>query len=370
MIFFYNQMLKIFFSPTKSNIPQGISGSEKSIPIDLDNTKKEIQPDIAVIAANLEIPWEIVFLPDGELLTTVRSGKILRINPEIQVIAQISGVAHVGEGGLLGMAVDPNFSANNYIYLYLTYKENGTLQNKVERYELVNNVLQNRTVILSGIKGAANHDGGRLEFGPDGMLYITTGDGQQPDLAQDTNSLNGKILRINFDGSIPSDNPFGNAVYSYGHRNPQGLAWDSQGRLWATEHGPSGSETGNDEVNLIIKGGNYGWPLIRGVQTRAGMITPVVESGLSETWAPAGLEIIEDTLYFGGLRGEALYSAQINGNNLTNLQRHFQSEFGRIRAVKLGPDGFLYVSTSNRDGRGDVNQGDDKIIRINPKILN
>ncbi len=359
-------LMRPFFSPTPTQIPLG--ATKKNLP--QATVFNQPEDNIKILAENLTIPWEIEFLPNGDLLVTERSGKLLQIGTTTKTIFEISGVEHVGEGGLLGLALAPDFLHTNFIYLYYTFKNNGILENRVERYRLVKGNLTDRTVILKGIKGAPNHDGGRLAFGPDGKLYVTTGDAQQPDLAQDINSLNGKILRINPDGSIPGDNPFANAVYSYGHRNPQGLAWDSQGRLWATEHGPSGIETGNDEVNLIVKGGNYGWPEIRGKQTQAGMIAPVIESGRQDTWAPASLTIINDTLYFGGLRGEALYSAQIHTNRLINLKRHFQSEFGRIRAVKVGPDGWLYISTSNRDGRGDINSGDDKIIRINPQILN
>jgi len=183
----------------------------------------------------------------------------LLVDKEKQVI-EVEGVEATGEGGLLGLAVHPQFVENQYLYLYLTSKEEGGVVNRVERYRLVENQLEEREVMVVGILGAAYHDGGRMEFGPDGKLYITTGDAGQPNLAQDKESLNGKILRINDDGSVPEDNPFGNQVYSYGHRNPQGLAWDSQERLWATEHGPSGLQTGNDELNLIVKGRNYGWP--------------------------------------------------------------------------------------------------------------
>ncbi|KKS63178.1 MAG: Quinoprotein glucose dehydrogenase [Candidatus Collierbacteria bacterium GW2011_GWD2_42_50] len=222
---------------------------------------------------------------------------------------------------------------------------------------------------MEKIKGSSNHDGGRIAFGPDGYLYITTGDAETPNLAQDKNSLNGKILRIKDDGGIPEDNPFGNAVYSLGHRNPQGLAWDKNGTLWETEHGPSGIQTGNDEVNIIIKGGNYGWPTIKGDQTKKGLISPIIQSGTKDTWAPSGMAYYDGSLFFSGLRGEALYEAKIRNGNKLDLLTHFKQEFGRIRAVVLGPDGYLYLSTSNQDGRGRVREGDDKIIKINPKIF-
>jgi glucose/arabinose dehydrogenase len=239
--------------------------------------------------------------------------------------------------------------------------------NRVERYELNEsaNSLNNRTVIIEGIPGAANHDGGRIAFGPDGLLYITAGDAQNEPSAQDKAALSGKILRLEDDGSVPSSNPFGTAVYSYGHRNPQGLAWDDSGQLWATEHGRSGVRSGFDEVNLIEAGKNYGWPEFEGDEVGNGMVSPVLHSGASDTWAPAGAAISEDTLFFTGLRGETLYSAKISGRKLTDFTAHFKGEYGRLRGVAVSPDGeWLYLTTSNRDGRGAVKPNDDKIIKI------
>lgn len=348
-----DKFVRQVFTPRNENIPEGT--------LEVMNDPNKIE----VIAQGLNIPWEIAFLPDGDMLVTERGGKLLKISgSDKKTVAEIQGVRHIGEGGLLGLALDPNFKANKFIYLYLTTGDSGNITNRVEKYKFDNDKLLERAVILEGIKGSSNHDGGRIAFGPDGYLYITTGDAESPDLAQDTNSLNGKILRIKNDSSIPSDNPFNNAVYSYGHRNPQGLAWDDNDNLWATEHGPSGSQTGNDEVNLIVKGKNYGWPEIKGTQTKVGMVTPVIESGKSDTWAPAGLVYLNGNLFFTGLRGEALYQAKIDSNNNLTLQTNFKSEFGRLRAIVTGPDGALYIATSNRDGRGQVKDGDDKIIKI------
>ncbi len=322
-----------------------------------------------VIAQNLSVPWEIAFLPSGDLLVTERSGKLLQIGKETKTLKEIEGVRRVGEGGLLGLALHPKFSTNHFIYLYFTTEDSRGISNRVERYQLSENTLTDRQVILEGILGSANHDGGRIAFGPDGYLYITTGDAEKSSLAQDTTSLNGKILRIKDDGRIPSDNPFGNAVYSLGHRNPQGLTWDSNGNLWETEHGPSGTQTGNDEVNLIIKGGNYGWPLIKGSQTKEGLLSPIVESGNQDTWAPSGLAYINGSLFFSGLRGETLYQAKITSDNKLILTHHLKQTFGRLRAVVIGPDGYLYISTSNTDGRGKPKVNDDKIIKINPNLF-
>lgn len=326
--------------------------------------------DIQVVAQNLEIPWEIGFLPDGDLLVTERPGWLVRIGNNRKVI-QIEGVRHVGEGGLLGLAVHPRFDHNHWIYLYLTTLAGDGLINRVERYRLENDRLTNRHLIIDKIPGAAIHDGGRIAFGPDRYLYITTGDAGKPNLAQDKNSLAGKILRLWDDGSIPKDNPFGNAIWTYGHRNPQGLAWDGSGRLWATEHGRSIPFSGYDEINLIEKGKNYGWPEIQGDESGPGMEKPAIHSGPDTTWAPAGAAYLDDNIFFGGLRGEVLYQTEIPfyGTALGQLKIHFDGQFGRIRAVVIGPDGYLYISTSNTDGRGNPRAGDDKIIKINPTAL-
>jgi len=366
ILFFYNSNLQSFFfrprvQPSERGLSFSISPSNEPDPLDVS--------DMEMVAENLSIPWEIVFLPDGDLLVTERPGTIVRINKDSKAKINISGVRHIGEGGLLGMALHPDFSQNKFVYVYLTSQSRGNLENRVERYVLNGDQLEDRIVILDNIPAAGNHDGGKIEFGPDGKLYITTGDAQSQNLAQNTDSLAGKILRINEDGSIPTDNPFGNLVWSYGHRNPQGLVWDREGRLWSTEHGPSGSQTGNDEVNLIEKATNYGWPLIKGQQQRNGMRGPVVESGSSDTWAPGAVIVLDDNLFFTGLRGQTLYSAQISGNGLVNLRGFFSGEFGRLRALKLGPDGFIYMSTSNTDGRGVPESNDDKIIRLNPSLL-
>ena len=273
------------------------------------------------------------------------------------------------KGGLLGMALHPRFLENRWIYLYLTTAVGSSLNNKVERYRLEGDLLSEKKVIIDNIPGAAYHDGGRIAFGLDGYLYITTGDAGSPNLAQDINSLAGKILRLKDDGLIPADNPFNSAVYSYGHRNSQGLAWDSKGRLWATEHGRSGILSGLDELNLIEKGKNYGWPVIQGYEKREEMESPIAQSGPDETWAPAGLAFWDGSFFFGGLRGEALYEARAVGTEQVSLKVHFRNVFGRIRAVVLGPDEFLYITTSNTDGRGEPKTNDDKIIRINPLIF-
>lgn len=317
-----------------------------------------------VTAEGLQIPWEVAFLPSGEILVTERPGKLLKIGKDRQTIP-IEGVQHVGEGGLLGLALHPNFKDNQLIYLYLTTKAGDGLRNRVERYRLEGTKLADRKSIIENIPGAALHDGGRLAFGPDQKLYITTGDAGVKPLAQNKNSLAGKILRVNDDGSIPSDNPFGSAVWSYGHRNVQGIAWDDKGRMWATEHGARA----HDELNRIERGANYGWSVIQGDEVKAGMVSPIIQSG-DTTWAPAGLTFLDNKLYFSGLAGQALFSVTVKDDgSLGELETHLKDTFGRLRAVVAGPDRNFYLTTSNTDGRGQPQPGDDKIIKIDPNSL-
>ncbi|HSA83964.1 MAG TPA: PQQ-dependent sugar dehydrogenase [Patescibacteria group bacterium] len=329
---------------------------------------------ISVVAENLDTPWAIAFLPDTSMLVTERAGRVRFIDANgtlrAEPIATISDVKEIGEGGLLGIAVHPDFASNHFIYLYYTYNStNNNTQNRVVRFTFANNTLSNRTVIVDAIPGASNHNGGRIAFGSDGFLYITTGDSQDPSLSQTTSSLAGKILRVTDDGSPVPGNPFGTRVYSYGHRNPQGIAWDSQGQLWSTEHGRSGIQSGLDELNKIESGKNYGWDIIQGDETRQGMVTPVLHSGSSTTWAPGGLAYLDGKLFFVGLRGQGLYEVVLQGDTVSSLKKHFDGELGRIRDVVVGPDKMLYITTSNRDGRGTPKENDDKVLRVNPEKL-
>ncbi len=377
VVTFRSTLLAAFFRPTSSSIPSGVSMETAITTAEVENANETTTNSIPTasriqtVATELNIPWDIAFLPDESLLLTERPGTLVRLYPDTQARIGIQGVAHVGEGGLQGLALDPDFSTNNHLYLYLTTEQNGELSNRVERYtlDLENNLLSNKTVVIENIPGARYHDGGRLEFGPDDLLYITTGDAGFVEAAQDTSSVAGKVLRIARDGSNPSDNPFSNPVYTYGHRNPQGLAWDSSERLWSSEHGPSGAQTGNDEINVLEAGQNYGWPVIKGTQSAQDMVSPVIESGTQETWAPGDVEIIADQLFFTGLRGEALYQATIDDNTLTDMKAHFRGEFGRLRFVRVGPDGWLYMGTSNTDGRGQSEARDDRVIKIHPSVF-
>jgi glucose/arabinose dehydrogenase len=331
-------------------------------------TSSKAPEQIETFATGLEVPWEIEFLPNEDALVTERTGNLKLISGgQVSTIAKIEDVKIGGEGGLHGVAVDPDFNSNNYIYLYYTYSGNGNnTLNRVVRYKLQNNNLSNEKIIVDQIPGASNHDGGRIKFGPDKNLYITTGDAQEPSLAQNRNSLAGKILRVTREGEAAPGNPFGNRIYSWGHRNSQGITWDNEGRLWSTEHGRSGIQSGLDELNLIEAGKNYGWPEIEGNETRQEMESPVINSGANDTWAPAGAVYLNGSIYFGGLRGRALYEYNINSKE---LKTHLKNQFGRIRAVNIGPDDLLYISTSNRDGRGNPNSQDDVILKIDPTQL-
>jgi len=327
---------------------------------------------------NLEIPWSLVFLPDGRALVSERPGRIRLIKEgKLQAESYLEiDVARDGEGGLMGLALHPKFSENRYLYAMYTYEKEGDLFNRVTRLKDQGDKGKIDRIILDNIPGGGNHDGGRLAFGPDGMLYITTGEAGVPERSQNLKSLGGKILRLTPDGDIPDDNPFKNSpVYAYGNRNPQGLAWHPEtGALFESEHGPSG-ENGrfaHDEINIIKKGKNYGWPTIQGNQKQAGMESPILNSG-SGTWAPSGTAFLNGSIFFAGLRGEALFEYKIAEKKLIP---HLKGEIGRIREVVVGPasprgepENLLYITTSNRDGRGTPDNTDDKIIRINPAKL-
>jgi glucose/arabinose dehydrogenase len=338
----------------------------------------ELGVKVETVAENLTIPWSIDWTPDGMILFTERNGNLRAIqNGQLLQEPLLSlGVGGV-EGGLLGVAVDPNYSENNYIYLYYTYNEFLSTSNKLVRYQIVDGMVNEDKVLIEGIPGGPFHDGGRIQFGPDGKLYVTTGEAGNPELSQDLNSLGGKILRINSDGTIPDDNPWKNSlIYSIGHRNPQGIDWDDSGNLIATEHGPSGWRgTAHDEVNVIIPGGNYGWPDVIGDETMDGLQNPILHTG-EDTWAPSGAEFYygdKIPQWFGKyfvatLRGNHLHMIDFDLQNsfIVSHEKIFQDKFGRLRDVQTGPDGFLYILTSNQDGRGAPKINDDRILRVLP----
>jgi glucose/arabinose dehydrogenase len=268
-----------------------------------------------------------------------------------------------GEGGVLGLALHPSFPRKPFVYVYYTYSDNRGLLNRVSRFTAEGNRAVKEEIILDGIPGGAIHNGGRLSFGPEGYLYITTGDAGEVSHAQDLNSLGGKFLRVTDEGAIPKDNPFGSAVYSYGHRNPQGFDWAPNGNLIATEHGPRA----HDEVNLILKGRNYGWPEVKGIASKEGFTDPLLESGL-DTWAPSGAAFYRGSYFFAALRGRHLHKIVFN-DDFTEVKNHeklFEDIYGRLRHVAQGPGGELYLLTSNRDGRGSPAPADDRILKFVP----
>jgi glucose/arabinose dehydrogenase len=311
------------------------------------------------IVTGLHVPWGIAFLPGGDALVSERTtGRILRISSDgsrKRVVMRLPGVdTGAGEGGLLGLAVSPAYRRDGLVYAYFTSGRD----NRIVRFRLGGKVRP----ILTGLRRGFIHNGGRIAFGPDGKLYAGVGETGDTDLAQDFGSLNGKILRLNADGSVPSDNPFpGSLVWSLGHRNVQGLAWDSSGRLWATEFG----QDTFDEVNLIRKGHNYGWPEVEGRgSTEGGRFTNPVATWRTSDASPSGAAIRRGILYIGALQGEDVLRLRLDGAHARKLRPLLQDAFGRIRTVARAPDGSLWVATSNRDGRGSPERGDDRILRL------
>lgn len=352
---FRREFLSFFNNIYYKDIPKEIVKD-----IDFDNS-------VEIFAENLDVPWEVAFLPNKDMLVTLRKGEVLVFrNKEIISRFNFPGVSSQGEGGLLGIAVHPKFSQNNYVYFYFTQKINNTYKNIVSRYKLVDGNFTFDKNVLEDIRGNIFHNAGKIEFGPDGFLYVTAGDALDEPSAQNKNEISGKILRIDFEGNVPLDNPFSNYVYSYGHRNPQGLTWDNEGNLWSTEHGQSGISSGQDELNKIIKGGNYGWPNVRGNEYSEGFISPEIQSGDNIVWAPGDAEYYKGNIFFTGLRGEGLYKYNLDKKT---LDKYFDKDFGRLRAITLGPDGKFYITTSNRDGRGAPKSSDDKIIKVNPNVF-
>ncbi len=329
--------------------------------------------EASIAAENLFIPWAVAIGPENKIYVTERTGTVRIIEngnllPEPLIRFSPLFLSN-GEGGLMGLALDPDFEQNRYLYVMHTYTQNDATYNRVVRLTEDNNRATIDAVLLDQIPGGLVHNGGRIKFGPDNRLYITTGDVGRAELAQDLSSLAGKILRINPDGSIPEDNPFpGSPVYSYGHRNPQGITWSTEGIMYATEHG----QTAHDEINLIVPGGNYGWPIARGYEEIEGMDIqlPIVQSDRI-TWAPSGIAYIsqgpwQGRLLVSTLRGEELLVVTLNpeGNAVERVDSVLRQEFGRLREVLQAEDGSVYLTTSNRDGRGIYRIGDDKVIRL------
>ncbi len=325
------------------------------------------EPKVETIASGLEVPWEIAFLPDGRALITERPGRVrlLSRGGELQPepVAEVE-VDSSGEAGLLGLAVDPRFDQNGFVYLYRTTADSG---NQVARYRFEGDRMTEEAVVAEGIEAGVIHDGGRLRFGPDGDLYFSAGEVGNPSLAQDPDSLNGKILRLSAgayrgEGARPE-------VFSLGHRNPQGFDWEpGTGRFVENEHGPDG----DDEVNVLREGANYGWPEIRGAATADGFETPIAV--YSDSIAPSGATFVKlpgsewtGDYLIGSLVGEQIRRVGFDRDGgVTVNEALFEGEFGRMRSVVEGPDGALYALTNNTDGRGSPRDGDDRVLRIVP----
>jgi glucose/arabinose dehydrogenase len=330
---------------------------------------------VEVVGENLEIPWAMALAPDGRMFFTERPGRV-RVFQNGQVLPApalvLTDVAAVGEGGLLGIAVHPDFANNHFVFLAYTARlAGGSRETRVVRYREVGNTLGEPAVILDRVPAADIHDGARVRFGPDRKLYVTMGDTAAPPTAQDLGTLAGKILRLNDDGSVPADNPLaGSPIFSYGHRNPQGLDWHPvTGEPWGSEHG----QTGNDEINRLQPGRNYGWPVIEADQARAGMETPILF--FSPSIAPSGASFYTGTaiagfrhnLFVGALAGQHLLRVRFDPNDpnrVAGTERLLAGRFGRIRDVVAGPDGALYLCTSNRDGRNTPVPADDRLVRL------
>ncbi len=343
-------------------------------------TKDGITLKVETVVTGLEVPWSIAFTSATRMLVTERPGRVrvvengaLRPAP----LAVISDVESKGETGLMGLTLAPDYEKSRLLYMSYGYAVPGGIRVRVVRFHDDGTGLSQRKVILEGLPAARFHAGCRLRFGPDGKLYVTTGDATTREIAQKLDSLGGKTLRLNPDGTIPADNPFpGSPVFSYGHRNSQGLDWQpGTGLQFQTEHGPSGFDGpgGGDEVNIVEKGKNYGWPVVHHKMSREGMVSPLLE--FTPAIAPSGasfvtgskLPALKGDFLFACLIGERLMRVRLDPKNprhVLDAEPLFVNEYGRLREVQNGPDGAIYFTTSNRDGRGSVRPGDDRILRL------
>lgn len=350
--------------------------------LSVDDSVNSVEYQVEQFVTGLEVPWSIVFTSPQRMLVTERPGRIREIVDGRVVerpLLSFTEVSSTSEEGLMGLAIDPEYSQTKWVYTAFAYESEGKLWVKVVRFKDDNPSIDQVETLLDNIPAARNHAGTRLHFGPGGALFVSTGDGLQKDQAQNLQSLAGKMLRMNPDGTIPSDNPYPNSyVFSYGHRNMQGFDWHPQTQqLFATEHGPSSFDgpPGGDEINHLISKGNYGWPLVSHERTRAGTIaplrvyTPAVAPASGMFYSGRVFPQWRHHFFFGGLRGEGLFQLSIDADNNTVMasEKLDQVQVGRVREVTEGPDGLIYFSSSNRDGRGNARPGDDAIYRLVPK---
>jgi aldose sugar dehydrogenase len=311
-----------------------------------------------VIATNLEVPWGLAFLPDGSALVSERDThrvKHVSADGSVSTVGKVNGVNGGGEGGLLGIALSPSYETDHLLFAYYTHGAENVIARM--RYDAAG--LSNQRVIFGGIPSGTIHNGGRLIFGPDGFLYVGTGEAGRRSPAQNKNDLGGKILRITPTGDPAPGNPFNSPVWSYGHRNVQGLAFDERGQLWASEFG----QNTWDELNRIQKGGNYGWPVVEGRAGRAGFIDPV-RQWHTDVASPSGIAIAGNAVWMAALHGQRLWQIPIPNGKAGKPTALLIRKYGRLRTIALAPDGSLWLTTSNRDGRGNPRHGDDRIIRL------
>jgi glucose/arabinose dehydrogenase len=339
---------------------------------------------VETVIPNLEVVWSIVWAPDGRMIFTERKGRVRvyengKLRP--QPLFVVPDVEPKGESGLMSVALHPQFASNHLLYLSYAYKSGDGQRVRVARYRETPNGLTDRKAIIEDIPATFLHAGCRLRFGPDGKLYITTGDATDRQLAQKLDSLAGKTLRLNDDGTVPPDNPFvgqQNArpeIWTYGNRNGQGIDFQpGTNLLWETEHGPSGFDGpgGGDEVNILERGKNYGWPVIHHRATQAGMESPVLEytpacaPGSGMFYRGSAFTQFKGNFFFGCLRGERIIRVTLDGRRVVSQENLLEGKYGRIRDLAEGPDGLIYFSTSNRDGRGSPASDDDRILRLVP----
>jgi glucose/arabinose dehydrogenase len=369
--------------PTRPS-PQSTTATPTPTPTPSPRLGPAVVENVQLIASGLEVPWAVALAPDGRLFVTERPGRVrivrlgagggLQAEPWATVPARANPDA---ERGLLGIALDPEFTRNGFVYLYYSYAgAGGVTLNRLVRLHDTSGVGADETILLDNIPGSSNHDGGRIAFGPDGKLYVATGDGEQQARAQDRTSLGGKILRLEKDGGVPADNPFpGSPVYSLGHRNVQGLAFQPDTAvLYATEHGPSGFFPAccQDEVNRIEAGANYGWPIVTGKPGDQRFRDPVTWSGAFDTWAPSGAAFatrpgpLRGSFLFATLRGQHLHRLVLtpDGRGIAFEERLLVNQYGRLRDVYEISTGEFLVLTSNRDGRGRPAADDDRVLLV------
>ena len=343
-------------------------------------TKSGVKLEVKTFVSGLEVPWSIVFTSPTRMLVTERPGRVRVVeNGKLadRPILVLEDVEAKSESGVMGMTAAPDYAKSRHVYLCYAYDAPDGIRDRVLRYRDDGTAFSERALIIEGIPAARNHAGCRVRFGPDGKLYVTTGDATDRKIAQDMKSLGGKTLRLNPDGSIPADNPFpGSPIFSLGHRNAQGIDWQpGTGLQFQTEHGPSGFDGpgGGDEVNIVEAGKNYGWPVVHHKESAAGMVSPLLE--YTPAVAPSGgsfstgdlLPSFKGDFFFANLRGEVLIRVRMDPGNprkVLETEELFRDVYGRLRDVVTGPDGALYVATSNRDGRGRPKPGDDRILRV------